>query len=1035
MRLHELAKEIGAESKILLGLAKELGLKARNHSATLTEGEIALLKAAWREEHGDAAPVATAEPVVEKEKPALRTRKSRKTAETEGESEAPAEGFTEFAESAEGQEGGEPQEYYEAGEDEGAAEEYGEQEPILAGDDSGSVASDEAAEPDMSEAGSPATSTAVAEEAVAAEAAGTTAPRTETAPPAPSAPAPKAAPRRSPSMPSLTPLRPAGGAGNPQSRPGAPARPGAPGRQAPGVGGQPMRPAARGPGGPGTSGAPGSGPRRAGGLPGTSGTSGTSGPAGPGGHGSAPGTAAEGAQQAIKRPSRPGPGAKILGRIELPAEELRRQKALRSGPGPGAPGGSTSTYSSPGGTAAPPGSRIGPGRPGAAETEAEAAKRRGAAGRDREDIAVWNPDDEDDPLLQSIRMRQAGAAHARRPPRRVGPKKGRKPAPPPVPTGPVPITVPISIRDLSALLGAKVTALLRILLGAGHTVGTHSVLNEDAVLELAASLGREVQITAHQNREQTFLAEVDAMEKKLAASDVPDRLGQRPPVVAFLGHVDHGKTSLLDRIRSANVAAGEAGGITQSMRAYSVTAPSGQKITFLDTPGHKAFTEMRARGAHVTDIVVLVVAADDGVMPQTEEAIQHAKAAGCPIVVALNKIDRPQANADRVLQQLAQVGVLVEAWGGDVQVAPTSAITGQGIEDLLEKIALQAEVMDLKADVGRDARGTVIEARKDEQLGAIATVLVQEGTLKVGDVVLSGSTFGRVRKLIADDGTAIEEALPSTPVNILGLNEAPDASAPFFVVENLKQARDVASEREHARNKDRNTVPARSTVTLENLFANLEAGKAEEVLVVLRCDVKGSLEVVKKELESLATKEVKIKIIRDALGGITEDDVLLAIASKASVIGFNVVADDKARALAEARGVDVRSYQIIYELVDDVKAAMEGKLSPIQREQVIGHVEIREIFKVSKIGTIAGCLVRDGLIKRNSKIRLTRDGRIIHNGKLDSLKRFKDDVREVKEGMECGLKIDGYDDIKVGDIVEAFEVQEEKRTLDFSAGA
>ncbi len=1020
MRLHELAKEIGAESKLLLALAKELGLKARNHSATLTVGEIALLKAAYREEHGDSTPppvaaVEVAPADAAKAEPRKRRMRVR-TSENEGEA---TEGDGDSYESVPGESGFE-------GSSESESSSVSAPEPVApvaAAPTAPPSPAPQSAAPPVARVEPPAAPASVAPEAE----------KPAVAP----AHVPAAKPKES--HPS-EPVRPAAAAVTPAAPvPPAPPRtpspstaPPSPSHSAP-----PARPsiAARGPIGSlgSMSGANLPGGRTVRGGPVAPPPPRTNDPSSqhgaPGGQGGA-GTAATGAapQSPIKRPSRPAGGAKILGRIELPREELERQRQMRTAPGPtttNAPGASPDA-----GAAA----ARGPGRGPILDpiTEAENAKKRGIRGRS--DSAAWNPDDEDDPLLQSIRLRQA-ANSLRRPPRRVGPRKAKKPQAPPVPTGPLEVAVPISVRDLSSLLGAKVSEILRILLGGGHEAGVNSALNEMAVLEVAAARNREVNIVAKQNLEQTLMAKVDAMDKKLAAREETGRLQPRPPVVAFLGHVDHGKTSLLDRIRNSNVAAGEAGGITQSMRAYSVTSPTGHKITLLDTPGHKAFTEMRARGANVTDIVVLVVAADDGVMPQTEEAIQHAKAAKCPIVVALNKIDRGEANADRVMQQLATAGVLVEAWGGDVQVAKTSATTGRGIDELLEKITLQAEVMDLKADPTREARGTVIEARKDDQLGAIATVLVQEGTFRVGDVMLSGTSYGRIRKLIADDGTSITEAAPSTPVNVLGLNDPPDASAPFFVLESLKQAREVAEERLHSKNKDRVTGPSRNNITLENLFANLEAGKAEEVLLIVRCDVKGSLEVVKKELESLSKKEVKIKIIRDALGGITEDDVLLAIASEATIIGFNVVADDKARSLADQRGVDIRTYEIIYQLVDDVKAAMEGKLSPIQKEAVIGHVEIREIFKVSKVGTIAGCIVKDGIVKRNAKIRLTRDGRIVHTGKLASLKRFKDDVREVKEGLECGLKVDGYDDIKVGDIVEAFEVAEEKRTLDFSAGA
>ncbi len=964
MRLHELAKEIGAESKALLSLAKELGLNVRNHSSNLAVGEVAILKAAYREEFGDTVPEA---PAVEAEPKKKRTRRRAGDAD-DGAAGATGEGDDATADADDSDADGFDAD--EADEDSGEYEEYEPEEGVTTF----------AAEPadDSTE------STAESREAVRSP----TVTRTEDATRAPD------------------PTRP--------TAPSAPAR-GVQTGAASQTEADALRPAAKkaGPEVPKQK------PRPVTGKP-------------------------------LQTPTvrRKTSGAKIVGRIELPPEEINRSRAPRppasGGGGPGAGGGGGGGFDESGGFDSgsdPTGAgRSRFGTPAMRDAH-EQQRRRGAAGvpaRPKDDPLSWSPDDEDDPLLQGIRIRNVQSGpHTRRPPRRVGPRRSGRRQPPTRPTGPIEVPVPISVRDLSQVLGVKAADILRILMKQGVMAHFNTALEEEGVLEIAAALDLEVNTTAERSSEEEFLDEVDAYEKKLAAtvSAAGDEdVLPRAPVVAFLGHVDHGKTSLLDYIRKTNVAAGEAGGITQSMRAYSVSLPSGGSITFLDTPGHKAFTEMRARGAHVTDIVVLVVAGDDGVMPQTEEAIQHAHAAGTPIVVAMNKMDRVEANADRVLQQLAHAGVMVEGWGGEVQVAQVSAVTGMGVDDLLEKLALQAEIMDLKANPNRPARGTVIESYKDDQLGAVCTVLVQEGTLRTSDIVLSGTAFGRVRTMIDDQGRKVTEAGPSTPVNVVGLDEPPQASEPFFVHESLKKARDVAAERIQKERLQRVSGPAPAgAITLENLFANLEAGKVEEVKVVLRCDVQGSLEVVRRSLEELTTSEVKVKILRDALGGITEDDVLLALASEAVVVGFNVIADEKARQLADAKGVEIRAYQVIYELLDDMKKAMEGKLSPIKTEMVVGHVEIREVFKVSRLGNIAGCRVTDGVIRRNSSIRLTRDGKVIYNnGRLDSLKRFKDDVREVKEGLECGLRIDGYDDIKVGDVLEIVEVSEEKRTLDFS---
>ncbi|MBK6941833.1 MAG: translation initiation factor IF-2 [Planctomycetes bacterium] len=943
MRLHELAKEIGAESKLLLQLAKELNLKAKNHSATLAPGEIALLKAAYRETYGDAAPAPEVAPVAVEEpkdaKAAPRRRRARKSDEPGGD-DGTGEGSaleleSETGESMVGAEtadaGAEPEYEEEATEEpQTQPDPEPELEPTVSNDarDDGGSASTEPAAPTVTHTHAAPTPAA---------------PAATPTPPAPHAP--HAAPH----------------ATQPEPKPVAAA-------------------ASRS-----TEIAPTTGkvlqvptPRR-----------------------------------------RPATGAKIVGRIELPQEEIQRSRNIAAqAPTPG------------GGAATQDDTEVKDDRFG--KTSDRDEKRKQSVLKPKPDASLWTPEDEEDPLLQGIRVGHVQRGpHGRRPPRRVGPRKSGRKSPITAPTGAIEIIVPISVRDLSQALGVKVNQLINLFMRKGQMLGVSAALDETAVLEAATELGKEVSITSAKGKEEAFLEQQDAFHKEMAQQEptTKKRLA-RPPVVAFLGHVDHGKTSLLDKIRATNVAAGEAGGITQCTRAYTAKAPSGQSITFLDTPGHRAFTEMRSRGANITDIVVLVVAADDGVMPQTEEAIQHAKAADTPIVVALNKCDKHEANPDRVLQQLAQKSVMVEEWGGETLAAKVSATTGAGIPELLEKILLQAEIMDITADPARPALATVLEAKKDEQLGAIATVLVREGTLRVGDILLAGTSFGRIRALMNDQGQSIQEAGPSTPVNVIGLGAAPDAGEKAYVVESLKKAREVAEEREAKERAARVAGPSPSaTITLENLFQNLEAGKVEEIRVVLKADVKGSIEVLRRELELLKTSEVKVRVIRDALGGISEDDVLLAAASKAVVIGFNVVADDKARQLAEVRGTELRTYQVIYELIDDLKKAMEGALSPVSKETVLGHVEIKEVFKVSKLGNIAGCIVRDGIVRRNAQIRLTRDGRVIYTGKLESLKRFKEDVREVKEGLECGLRVEGYDDIKVGDVVEAFEISQEKRLL------
>jgi translation initiation factor IF-2 len=508
--------------------------------------------------------------------------------------------------------------------------------------------------------------------------------------------------------------------------------------------------------------------------------------------------------------------------------------------------------------------------------------------------------------------------------------------------------------------------------------------------------------------------------------DDPAALSSRPPVVTVMGHVDHGKTSLLDAMRQTDVAAHEAGGITQHIGAYQVTRPGGQKITFIDTPGHAAFTEMRARGANVTDIVVLVVAADDGIMEQTIEAINHAKEAKVPVIVAINKMDKPSANPDRVRQDLLQHGLVVEKLGGDVLDVEVSAKTRAGIERLEEALSLQAEILDLKANPDRPGSGTVIEAKLDRGRGVVATLLVQNGTIRVGDIFVAGAAWGRVRAMIDDHGQPVNEAGPATPVEVLGLQEAPLAGDGFAVVEDESRARQV-SEFRGTRLRAQQSGPGRGT--LEQQFSRIAAGESRELSVVIKTDVQGSLEAIVGSLQKMRTDEVGARILHAAVGGINESDVTLARASGGLIIGFNVRANPQARELAKRDKVDIRYYSIIYNVIDDVKAALSGMLAPSLRERFLGNAEIREVFEITKVGKIAGCMVTEGVVKRGAKVRLLRDNVVIHEGALKTLKRFKDEVREVKEGFECGMAFENYHDIQRGDQIECFEIEEVSREL------
>jgi translation initiation factor IF-2 len=577
----------------------------------------------------------------------------------------------------------------------------------------------------------------------------------------------------------------------------------------------------------------------------------------------------------------------------------------------------------------------------------------------------------------------------------------------------------ITIQELANRMAERGVDVIRLLMRQGQMVKITDVIDADTAQLLAEEMGHTVK----------RVAESDVEEGLFDASDDEAVLVPRPPVVTIMGHVDHGKTSLLDAIRSTEVAAGEAGGITQHIGAYQVTAPSGHKITFIDTPGHAAFTAMRARGAKVTDVVVLVVAADDGVMPQTVEAIHHAKAAKVPIIVAINKIDKPDAKPDRVRTELLQHEIQVESLGGDVLDVEVSATKKLNLDRLLETLALQAELLDLKVDPNRPAEGTVIEAKLDRGRGPVATVLVQRGTLKPGDIVVAGAEWGRVRALISDTGKPLMTAGPSMPVEVLGFSGTPDAGDRLAVVESESRAREVTDYR--ARQK-REKMAARATGlrgSLEQMMSQLKTDGRKEFPLVIKGDVQGSIEAILGALEKLGTGEVGARILYAGAGGITESDVTLAEAAGAAIIGFNVRAHKEAREAAERGGVEIRYYNIIYDLVDDVKKAMSGLLSPTLRETMLGNAVILEVFKVSKVGNVAGCRVTDGTVERGANVRLIRDNVVVHEGKLSQLKRFKDDAREVVAGQECGMAFENYHDMKVGDVIECYRVETIQRSL------
>ncbi len=581
---------------------------------------------------------------------------------------------------------------------------------------------------------------------------------------------------------------------------------------------------------------------------------------------------------------------------------------------------------------------------------------------------------------------------------------------------------PASIKDLSLALGIKQTALLKKLMNHGMLANVNSPLTEEITDVLSVEISCEI-LLVEPKAMHSSLDELDQIE------DSEEDLILRAPVVTLMGHVDHGKTTLLDKIRESSITKSESGGITQHMSAYRVDKGNAH-VVFVDTPGHRAFTSMRARGANVTDVVVLVVAADDGPMPQTEEAIQHAKAAGVPIVVAINKIDREGASTDKVKAQLAELGLSPVEWGGTTEMIPVSALTGEGVDQLLEQLSLESEILELKANPSKNAIGTVLDSRASTGQGNVITALIQDGTLRPGDSVVCGPAHGKIRTLRSTSGINLKSAPPATPVEITGLNDLPEAGDRLYALDDATKARQIAEERQEAKAKtDR---AERQKVTLEGLFDKIDEAKTREIKVVLKTDVKGTLEVLKGELAAMRTREVAVRVIRSGVGEISESDILLADASKAIVIGFHVSAADRARSEADSKGVEIRTYSVIYEIIDDMRKALEGMLAPDVTEEVQGKVEIQAIFKSTKLGNIAGCIGRQGIVTRDDKIRLLRDGEMLHEGRLASLRRDKDDAKEIREGFECGIVIQGFKDIQVGDIIESIKVIKTTRTLEES---
>jgi len=612
--------------------------------------------------------------------------------------------------------------------------------------------------------------------------------------------------------------------------------------------------------------------------------------------------------------------------------------------------------------------------------------------------------------IRPIRLRQ-------RRPRKIPSKR-------PTPTLPpkerkISLHSPVTVKDLSKGLGIKANLIIAKLMQKGAMVTINELVQDDVVEEIAQEFGLEIEIKKETDLEEELLA---------AARTQKGELEPRAPVVTLLGHVDHGKTTILDQIRQSNITATESGGITQHIGAYRVKTKEGKYVVFLDTPGHEAFTAMRARGANVTDVVVLVVAADDGVMPQTEEAIDHAHAASVPIVVAINKIDKPEASSQRVKQQLADLDLVSEEWGGKTVCVEVSGLTGQGLDELVEMLSLEADLLELKGSPPLPAKGAVLEAAIEPGYGAVATLLIRDGTLRKGDIILCGHSFGRVRMMRDDQGQELRSAGPSGVVRISGLSDLPEAGDKFLVVDDLSKARVIAQERAHRKRMERAVV--RPRITLESFFSQMREGKRQELLSIVKADVQGSAEVLQDALSGLGADEARVKILRAGVGEINVSDVLLADASDAVILGFHIGPEVKARALAEEKGVEIRQYDVIYKVIDDVREALAGLLEPVKKEVALGRAEVRQAFKVSRIGTVAGCLVLEGRAERSASLRVTRNGEKIFEGRVESLRRFKDDVREVRENLECGIKIADFDEVKVGDILEFYTIEERARTYD-----
>ena len=722
-------------------------------------------------------------------------------------------------------------------------------------------------------------------------------------------------------------------------------------------------------------------------------------------------------------------GPKVV-RIEAP-EQIRAPRPRRpADQGPAGPGGGGAPTLLP--QRGPVRGRGARGVTTEKEEEVGRSPRRKAARRpaNAAEAEIWTKGvrREQDLIEREERLSHAvGFLKQRRREMRKRAEGGGAPSPALAPGAQVEISEPIFIKDLSAATGIKGADIIKFLFNKGVMATINHTITSDLAVEIALENDIELVVREAVSAEEEVAQRFARRERTEEA--------RRPPVVAVLGHVDHGKTSLLDKIRSTDVATGEAGGITQHIGAFRATikgTDGGDKtVVFLDTPGHQAFTNMRSRGAHLADLVVLVVSAADGVMPQTVESISHARAAGVPIVIALNKVDRPdatEANIRKILGQLAEQELNPVEWGGATEVVKVSAMTGQGITELVETLDYQAELLELKADYAGSAVGQVIEAELDPGRGPIARVLVQEGNLRIGDFVVIGRAYGKIRSIMDDRGQQLAEAGPATPVEISGIDNVPDAGDHMYVTDSLRAAEDAA---EHRRERERRKeLATKAKVTLDNLFEHVQAADLKELRIVLKADVQGSVEVLRKALEDLSTAEVKVRVLHAAVGGITEADVTLAEASGAVVVGFQVIASAVARSEAERRGVDVRNYRVIYDIVDDVRKAMEGMLAPQKREEVLGHAEVRDVFRVSKVGSVAGCYVTDGVVQRNALIRVTRDGIVVeHDRTLHTLKRFKDDAREVRSGTECGMKIDGYDDIHPGDVLECYVTKEFKPTL------